>query len=50
MFTHENTNGYTYEQLAALNEERDGRLSGLEYGSDEYNEADKAFSDEVARR
>lgn len=50
MFTTENTTGYTSEQLAALNAELAERLEGLEPGTDEYYQAEKAFADEVAAR
>lgn len=50
MFDSQNTEGYTQEELVDLNAELAERLEGLEFGSDEYNEAEKAFSDEVARR
>lgn len=50
MFNQDNTAGYTDAQLAALNAERAARLAGLEIGSDEHEQADKAFSDEVAGR
>lgn len=50
MFTKQNTQGYTDAELAALNTELAERLAGLEPGTDEYDQAEKAFSDEVARR
>jgi len=50
MFTQQNTEGYTDQELDALNTELEERLSGLEPGTDEYYDAEKAFSDEVARR
>lgn len=50
MFTQDNTEGYTDEQLAALNEELHERTRHLALDSDEYQQAEKAFSDEVARR
>lgn len=50
MFTTENTTGYTADQLAALNAERAERLAGLDADSDEYQQADKSFNDEVAGR
>jgi hypothetical protein len=48
----DNTEGYTQEQLDALNAEWQERAKseGLEPGTDEYKEMEKAFSDEVARR
>lgn len=50
MFDQYNTTGYTNEQLAALNAELAARLAGLDPDSDEYQQAEKAFADEVARR
>jgi hypothetical protein len=50
MFTQQNTDGYTNQELAALNLELEERLSGLEPGTDEYDDAEKAFNDEVSRR
>lgn len=50
MFDRTNTTGYTDAELAALNAELTERLAGLEPGSDEYEQAEKAFHDEVARR
>jgi hypothetical protein len=50
MFTQNNTEGYTDAELEALNAELDDRLSGLEPGTDEYDNAVKAFNDEVSRR
>ena len=49
-FTQQNTDGYTDQQIANLNTELDERLAGLEPDSDEYQQAEKAFADEVARR
>ena len=48
MFTTDNTDGYTTEQLAALNAELAKRLVGV----DDADRADveKAFADEVAGR
>jgi hypothetical protein len=45
-----NTDGYTQEQLDALNAERDERLAGIDCDSEEYEFADKAFSDEISHR
>jgi hypothetical protein len=50
MFTQKNTAGYTNSELDALNKELDERLSDLEPGSDEYQQVEKAFYDEVSRR
>jgi len=50
MFTQQNTDGYTDKELDALNAELNDRLSGLEPGSDEYQQAEKAFYDEVSKR
>lgn len=50
MFTQENTDGYTDSELDALNEELSERLADLEPGSDEYQQVEKAFHDEVSRR
>ena len=49
-FTQQNTDGYTDQQIANLNTVLDERLAGLEPDSDEYQQAEKAFADEVARR
>lgn len=49
-FTQQNTDGYTDAQLAALNAELQQRLAGLDRDSDEYQQAEKAFHDEVAAR
>lgn len=52
MFSMDNTSGYTQAQLDALNAELAERLNqaGVEQGTDEASEIEKAFSDEVARR
>ena len=50
MFTSDNTDGYTANQLAALNAELTAKLDGVEPNSDEANAIEKAFSDEVASR
>ena len=50
MFTQQNTEGYTDQELHALNAELEKKLAGLEPGTDEYYDAEKAFNDEVARR
>lgn len=49
-FTQQNTDGYTDQQLSELNAELAERLSGLEPDSDEYQQAEKNFADEVAAR
>lgn len=51
-FTADNTEGYTAAELAALNAELAARLqvAGVEPGSDEAAEIEKAFADEVAGR
>jgi len=51
-FTAQNTEGYTAAELAALNAEFEARLAaaGVEPGSDEAADLEKAFSDEVAGR
>lgn len=48
MFTTDNTEGYTAEQLAALNAELAERL--VDVPEDEIEAVTKAFSDEVAGR
>lgn len=50
MFTQQNTDGYTQSELDALNLELAERLTDLEPGSDEYQQAEKAFHDEVSKR
>lgn len=50
MFTQQNTDGYTQEQIDKLNAELAERLAGLEPESDEYKQAEKAFHDEVSKR
>lgn len=52
MFSTDNTEGYTVAQIEALNAEFAARLeaAGVEAGSDEAMEMEKAFADEVARR
>jgi len=50
MFTQQNTEGYTDQEINALNAELSERLEGLELESDEYKQAEKAFHDEVAKR
>lgn len=51
-FTQDNTSGYTDADLAALNAELAERLkaAGAEPGSDEAQEIEKAFNNEVASR
>lgn len=50
LFTKDNTEGYTQEQLDALNAEWAERSKELTPNTDEYHEAAKRFSDEVAGR
>ena len=52
MFTQENTENYTDSELAALNDEwlEIAKNESLEPETDEYNERQKQFADEVARR
>lgn len=50
MFTSDNTDGYTLDQLAALNAELAAKLAGVERNSYEAHQIEKAFSDEVASR
>lgn len=52
LFRDDNTDGYTTEELDALNAEWEmqAEAEGLKEGSDEYNEAAQQFSDSVARR
>ena len=50
LFRQDNTEGFAGEQLDALNAEWKERAGGLEFGTDEYDQAAKAFCDEVARR
>ena len=52
LFRNDNTEGYTAEQMDALNAEWEARAAerGLEYGTDEYEQAAKGFCDEVAGR
>ena len=51
LFRKDNTE-YSDQELDALNTEWETRVKAneLEEGTDEYNEAAKAFSDEVSRR
>jgi len=51
-FRHDNTDGYTEEELDALNLEWEQIVddSDLEGFTDEYYEREKAFTDEVSRR
>lgn len=48
MFTTDNTEGYTAQQLAALNAELEQRLEGV--SEEDRAEVEQAFSDEVASR
>jgi hypothetical protein len=52
IFTDQNTEGYTQEELDALNTEWAERATkmGLEEGADEYDFQAKTFADETARR
>ena len=50
MFTSDNTEGYTKDQLNALNAELTLRLAGVERGSDEWHQIAKLFADEMASR
>jgi hypothetical protein len=50
MFTLENTAGYTQERCDALNAEFDARVEAGHYDEYPEGEAERAFSDEVARR
>jgi hypothetical protein len=50
MFTQQNTDGYTDQELDALNAELVERLADLDPGSDDYQQAEKEFHDEVSRR
>ena len=52
MFNIYNTDGYTQEQLDALNAEWEARAAeqGLEPGTEEYEFQYKRFGDEVSRR
>jgi hypothetical protein len=50
MFTQQNTEGYTDQELDALNAELEERLADLDPSSDEYQQTEKAFYDEVSRR
>ena len=49
-FTQHNTQGYTDEELAALNAELAERLGDIEEGTDEFWTIVKAHADEVAGR
>lgn len=50
MFTTANTEGYTQQELDALNAELAQRQEGAEAGTDEWHRIEMAFSDEVANR
>ena len=52
LFRDDNTDGYSREELGALNTEWRERAeaANLEEGTDEYQEAANAFCDNVARR
>ena len=49
LFRKDNTE-YSDQELDAINKEWEIKANELEEGTDEYNEAAKAFSDEVSRR
>ena len=52
MFSEENTEGYTAEELTLLNAEWEEivRAEQLEPDTDEYYQREKQFSDDVSRR
>jgi len=50
MLTHDNTTGYTDEQLLALNVEFTARVNAGYYDECPEGEAEKSFADEVSRR
>ncbi len=50
MMTQQNTEGYTDQQLNALNKEFNERFQAGEWGPAGKDEAEKWFADEVARR
>ena len=52
LFRNNNTDGYTQDQLDALNAEWEKRANELELieGTADYTQASKSFCDEVARR
>lgn len=52
MFTPDNTDGYTQAELDAFNAEFAASLefAGVEPGSDEAGEMEKAFADQIASR
>lgn len=52
LFRDDNTEGYNAAEMDALNAEWSARAAeaGLEEGTDEYEQAAKAFCDEVASR
>ena len=52
LFRNDNTEGYSTEQLDALNTEWEARAAerSLEEGTEDYEQAAKAFCDEVSGR
>jgi len=50
MFTQQNTECYTDQELDMLNAELEELIADLDPSSDEYQQAEKAFHDEVSRR
>ena len=50
MFTKENCEGYTNDEMIALNREFAERYINNEFSSDDLATAEQEFSDEVARR
>ena len=50
MMTQQNTEGYTDQQLDALNKEFDERFQSGEWEPADKDEAEKWFADEVAQR
>jgi hypothetical protein len=50
MFTMDSTEGYTQNQLDALNAELEIRLAGIEPHSDEWYRIEQEFANEVAAR
>jgi len=50
LFRQDNTDGYSDQELDALNAEWETRSTGLDPNSDEYQQTAKAFADEVGRR
>lgn len=50
MFTLQNTDGYTQEQLDEINEEFSDRWDSGEWAGWDLDDAEKAFAHEVAKR